>query len=91
MTIEVKKMVTSIQLDEAVKDQLAEIARQLELDLKEKVTYNDVIKFLLKSASINKDKIKINNLRGIISVEEAKKAMQELRNLEKIREKRLAI
>ncbi len=79
-------MVTTIQLDEHVKEKLAAIARNLEQELKEKVTYNDVIIYLLESIQIKQDKKQLNALRGIISPESAKKSLEELRQLEKKRE-----
>ncbi|MHA1382104.1 MAG: hypothetical protein ACTSRG_27345 [Candidatus Helarchaeota archaeon] len=79
-------MVTTIQLDEHVKEQLASVARQLEKELKKKVTYNDVVMYLLEISQIKPDKEKFNSLRGIISFNSAKESLQELRNLNKKRE-----
>ena len=79
-------MVTTIQLDEYVKEQLASVARQLEKELKKKVTYNDVVMYLLELSQIKQNKEQFNSLRGIISVESAKKSLKELKNLNKKRE-----
>ena len=80
-------MVTTIQLDENIKEQLTEIARKLELDLKEKFTYNDVIKYLLQNFPINLDKTQLISLRGIISYNKAKESLKELKELDKERER----
>lgn len=82
-------MVTTIQLDEEVKEQLAAFARSLEQELKERFTYNDVIKYLLEFVPIKQDKKQLNLLRGIISIDKAEKSLRELEDLEKRREKNL--
>lgn len=81
-------MVTTIQLDENIKEQLTELARNLERDLKEKITYNDVIKYLLEISPIIQEKKQLKRLRGILPYNLAKKALEELKELEKKKETR---
>ena len=82
-------MVTTIQLDESTKEQLAAIARKLGIELKKKVTYNEVIKYLLQIYPAEYDKTQLNSLRGIISSVDAKRSLKELRSLDKKRNNRL--
>jgi len=82
-------MVTTIQLDKTTKEQLATIARQLGMELKKKVTYNEVIKYFLQLFPAKYDKAQLNSLRGVISPTEAKKSLKELRRLDKKRENKL--
>lgn len=78
-------MITTIQLDEITKEQLATIARQLGLEMRKEVTYNEVIKYLLQIYPAKYDKSQLNSLRGIISSTEAKKSLEQLRGLDKKR------
>ena len=82
-------MVTTIQLDEDTKEQLAAIARKLGMELKKNVTYNETIKYLLQLYPNLCDKSKLSSLRGVISYKEAINSLKELRDLDKKREKSL--
>jgi len=82
-------MVITIQLDEDIKEQLATIARKLGTELKKTVTYNEVIKYLLQFYPMNYDKSQLNTLRGIISLDEAKRSLEELKDLDKKKERAL--
>ena len=82
-------MVTSIQLDEDIKEQLAIIAKKLGGELKKNISYNEVIKYLLQIYPAKYDKSELKSLRGIISFDTAKKSLEELRDFDRKRERNL--
>ena len=82
-------MVTTIQLDEDIKEQLAIIAKKLGGELKKNISYNEAIKYLLQIYPVKYDKSELKSLRGIISFDTTKKSLEELRDFDRKRERNL--
>lgn len=72
-------MPTTIQVNEKTKEMLFKFVLELERKLKKNVSYDEAIKHLIVR---HKKTEKLLNLRGIISIEKAKKDLAELKQLE---------
>jgi hypothetical protein len=76
-----------IPIDEDIKEQLRTLKIKLETELKEKITYNEVIKYLLQNDSIFPNKSRLKSLRGVISYNSAQKSLEESKRLSIERQK----